>query len=341
MKTASTFVLLTGATGFIGSWVLRELLAKDYHVRVLLRNPSAELLKDNRIEHYIGDIRDADSLQGIEKNIDWAIHCAAMLGKWGDDDADLFRTNVEGSLNLFKQFSNTGLEKFIYLSAGGVTGPLNGKIGNENSICKPATAYEKSKREAEKKLAKLSKQLDLPLLIVRPTFTYGPTDKHKSPLFVAVKKARFAFIGSGKTLLSPVYITDLVDGLFLALKEGQDGETYIISGEQAVSKQQLIYCIADELGVSRPVIKIPYFIAWNIAIIMESLGKKFNFQPVITCSKVMMMGDDFSYSIDKAKKELNYLPRVSLKQGIKNTVAYYRKQGWLDNCNGLTVSLKK
>jgi nucleoside-diphosphate-sugar epimerase len=287
-------------------------------------------LNDLPLELFKADLTLPDSLSGIADNVDTVFHCAGILGKWGSDETLIEQTNVQGSLNLLKCFKDKKIQRFIYLSAGGVTGPVADGIANETTICLPATNYERSKLVAEQSLLQYAHQHHIPLLIVRPTFTYGPSDHHKLPLFQAIKKNRFAYIGNGLSLISPVYIDDLINGILLALENGRVGETYIISGTNPVTKKELIETIADALNVKQPQIKIPYRLAWMIASILEGIAPYFNnFQPIITRSKVMMMGDNFGYSCQKAQSELNYQAKVSLRSGIAKTVAEYRQRGLL------------
>lgn len=321
-----TRILVTGATGFIGSNLVKVLIQKGYDVRVLV--PEAE--KEKVFSHtdiFVGDIADSDSLQNIQKDIRIVIHCAGILGKWGSGESDLYRVNVEGTENLLKQCSFTELDKIIHLSAGGVSGPVAGGMVDETYPCNPATEYEKTKLTGEQRALELAEQLDLPLTVVRPTFTYGPGDPHKTGLFRAVKKGKFAFIGDGMSVNHPVFIDDLINGIFLALEKGKNRQIYIIGGERPVTKKELVHTIADTLGVKRPGIYIPRWIADLAAPLLEMTGRIIGFEPVLTKSRVMMMGDNFGYSIKKAQSELGYNPIVSLKDGIEKTVRYYLEKG--------------
>ncbi len=315
-------VLVTGGTGFIGSNLVSSLLRQNYNVRVLARNRQVTE-KIEGVEIFEGDLTDFQSLSGIEDQVDIVVHCAGIMGKWGVSEESLYRVNVQGTLNLLKKFSSTSISVFIHLSAGGVTGPVRGNVADETYVCMPVTPYEKSKFLGEKKVLELSEEMNIPVVVLRPTFTYGPGDPHKTALFRAVKKGKFAFIGNGKSLNTPVYIDDLINGIILAIEKGRAGETYIIGGRSPVTKLELIYTISDELGVRRPRVMIPRWFAWPVASCFEILGRIFQSEPVITRSRVMMMGDNFGYSIGKAEKELMYEPKTDLKEGIAKTVQSY------------------
>ncbi|MCP3978209.1 MAG: NAD-dependent epimerase/dehydratase family protein [bacterium] len=320
-------VLITGATGFIGARLVPALLEAGYRVRALVRDPArAADLGDAEIAQ--GDLLRPESLAGVESDVDVVVHCASILGKWGTPESEIHRVNVTGTQNLLDRFSDRPLRRFLHLSAGGVSGPVATRSVDESYVCRPATAYERTKLTAEQ--AVLASAGDgLAATVVRPTFTYGPGDPHKLALFRAVKKGRYAFVGDGLSVNHPVFIEDLVRGILLALEHASSGEVYIIGGPQPETKRDLIYAIADGLGVTRPRLRIPRGIAWPAACVLEAVGRALGFEPILTRSRVMMMADNFGYSIDKARRELGYEPRMELRPGIERTIESYRAAGLL------------
>ncbi len=139
----------------------------------------------------------------------------------------------------------------------------------------------------------------------------------------------FVFIGNGRSVSSPVYIDDLINGILLATENGRNGQIYILGGEKPVTKQELINAIADRLGIGHSKIKIPRWFGWLSALGVEYLGRIFHFEPILTRTRVSMMADNFGYSIQKAKKELGYKPQTGLRNGIAKTVTYYLENGLL------------
>jgi len=320
--------LVTGATGFIGGYLVRALQQAGYAVRALVRD-EAKLQGLGEVEPFRGDLLQPDSLIGIERGIDVVVHCASDLGKWGTDPRRLHEVNVRGSIGLLERFRDSGLRRFVHLSAGGVTGPLRERSVDETYECRPATAYERTKLLAEQSLLETSQALGLAALVVRPTFTYGPGDPHKLALFRAVKRGRYVFIGGGHSVNHPVFIEDLICGILLAIERGSVGEVYIVGGEHPVTKRELVQTIADALGVRRPRLSIPRWFAAIAAWELELAGRLFGFEPILTRSRVMMMADNFGYSIDKARRQLGYTPRTGLAEGIEKTVRHYVEAGWL------------
>jgi nucleoside-diphosphate-sugar epimerase len=327
-STGKGNVLVTGATGFIGGNLVRELQREGYAVRALVRDENRAAGLDG-VELFEGDLREPESLAGIERDVDTVVHCASLLGKWGTDRALLYDVNVRGTVELLTRFRDVKLRRFVHLSAGGVTGPLRQRSVDETYACKPATAYERTKFLAEREVLAQSKRTGIPATVVRPTFTYGPGDPHKIALFRAVQRGRYVFIGGGESVNHPVFVDDLIRGILLAVERGRAGEIYIIGGERPVTKREFVWSIADALGVKRPAWNVPKWFAVISAWKLELLGWMLRFEPILTRSRVMMMADNFGYSIAKARKELGYVPRIELHEGIATTVRSYLEAGLL------------
>lgn len=327
-STGKGNVLVTGATGFIGGYLVRALQREGYAVRALVRDESRAAGLD-RVELFRGDLREPESLVGIERDVDIVVHCASLLGKWGTDRTLLYDVNVRGTIELLARFRDIELRRFVHLSAGGVTGPLAQRSVDETYACKPATAYERTKFLAEREVLEQSKRFGIPATVVRPTFTYGPGDPHKIALFRAVQRGRYVFIGGGESVNHPVFVDDVIGGILLAIERGRVGEAYIIGGERPVTKREFVWSIADALGVKRPGWSIPKWFAVITAWKLEVLAWIVRFEPILTRSRVMMMADNFGYSIEKAGKELGYAPRTGLREGIAATVRSYREAGLL------------
>jgi nucleoside-diphosphate-sugar epimerase len=241
----------------------------------------------------------------------------------------LHAVNVRGAVNLLERFRDSGVRRYLHLSAGGVTGPLRQQAVDETHPCRPATDYERTKLMAEQEILERSALWEIPATVVRPTFTYGPGDPHKLALFRAVKRGRYVFVGGGESVNHPAYVEDVVAGILLAVERGRTGEVYIVGGEEPVTKRELVYAIADALGVKRPRWNLPKWFAVISAWKLEVLGWIFGFEPILTRSRVMMMADNFGYSIAKARDQLGYAPRTGLREGIEKTVRSYREAGLL------------
>lgn len=324
-------ILVTGATGFIGRNLVRRLVAQGHVCRCLVRkNSRIDCFEDDaNVELFYGDITQKHSLTGICKGIDVVINSAGILAKWDSSIDDLRSVNADGIVNLADELIGNTVEYVIHVSAGGVTGPVKGPPADETYECRPKTVYEKTKLEGEEKALQLFRQHNLPIVVVRPTFTYGPGDPHKLPLFRSVKKGSFVFIGSGASTNHPVYIDDLITGILLLLNKRIAGEIFIIGGPQPVTKKDLVQTIAEELGVNKSFLHIPRWLAISGASVLVFLARLLRFEPIVTPSRVSMMADNWGYSVKKAKERLGYEPQFNLKPGIKKTVQSYIELQWL------------
>lgn len=323
-------ILITGATGYIGSHLVNHALKQGHKVKALvLKNIHYERLKEANVELVFGDLADMKALGNACSDVDVIYHSAALLGMWGVSAQEMYQVNVEGVRNLIKACIKANIRHFIHLSASGVTGPLGKEVADESHKCKPYNIYTKTKLQGELLALEMADKYELPLTVIRPTFTYGPGDHRKLSLFKMVKKKTFVFIGNGKSTIHPVYIDDLVDGIELAAKHPPRGEVYIMGGERSVTKRELIYTIADSLTVPRPRIHIPVLFAELVARTLESTGKVLKFEPLITVSRVELMAKNWGLSIEKARREIGYEPKVNLLEGIKKTVEWYQKNGCL------------
>lgn len=323
-------LLITGATGYIGGKLAAFYASSGGRVRLFVRRPERlpAFLKES-CEISIGDITRMGDLRTACQNVAAVIHAAGLLGKWGTPYEVMRQVNVEGVEALMTAAQAAGVRRIVHLSAGGVTGPLGLKPADETYPPAPVTDYERSKWEGEQRALECARRLQLSLIVVRPTFTYGPGDPHKLNLFRAIRKGRMVFIGDGGSTTHPVYIDDLLAGIDAALKADADNTVVIVGGERPVTKRELIWGIADALGVKRPKIRIPVTLGNILAGCCETAAKVLYFDPPITYSRVLMMSRNWGYSIRRARELLNYHPRVSLEEGLSRTIAWYREHGWL------------
>lgn len=323
-------LLITGASGYIGGKLAKYYLEEGTDVRLLLRRPDRlpSNLKE-RCSWVQGDITQPETLPAAVEKVEAVISAAGLLGNWGLPYQKLFEVNVTGALNLIQAAFNAGVCRFIHLSAGGVTGPLCKDLANETYSPAPVTDYERTKWEGEKRALEEALKENLNLLVVRPTFTYGPGDPHKLNLFRAVKKGRFAYIGNGYSTVHPVYIDDLVVGIDSALKSNLKQTSIIIGGPAPVTKRQLVEGIANALGVRKPTLFVPVFMAEILANVCELTAGILRFNPPLTKSRVLALSKNWGYDIRKAREELGYQPQIDLQEGLRRTVSWYQERGWL------------
>ncbi|MCR4407759.1 MAG: NAD-dependent epimerase/dehydratase family protein [Anaerolineae bacterium] len=324
-------VLVTGGTGFIGSHVVRALIEQDKRVRVLLRKTSsATTLEHLGVELFYGDLTDKSSLDGVADNVSHVVHLAGLLGGAKVAEQRYWEVNVQGTANLLEQFQDRPFERFVYCSTTGVLGPISNPPADETWPLSPSNLYELTKCEAETLVRKYSQDRGIPAAIIRPGLVYGPGNLHLLGLFRTIQRGLFFLIGTGSSLLDPVYIDDMVQGLLLSLYSPQAmGRTYIIAGERPVTIAELVHAIGRALGKKPYKFRLPVGIAMGLARCFEWLGHGLGFDPPLSVSRVRFLTENRACRIDRAREELGYHPTVDLEEGLRRTVIWYREQGLL------------
>ena len=166
--------------------------------------------------------------------------------------------------------------------------------------------------------------------IVRPSWVYGPGDTRTLKLFKAIKNRKLVIIGDGKTLIHPVYVEDVVQGLVLcALEKKSEGQTYIIAGEKSLEVSELVECIAGFCNRSIPKFHLPFLLAKLIAISFEVLYLPFSKRPPVSRRSFEFFIKDQSFNISKAKEELGYKPATDLTKGLNKTIRWYMENNYL------------
>ncbi|MFH1785018.1 MAG: NAD(P)-dependent oxidoreductase [Candidatus Micrarchaeota archaeon] len=318
-------LLITGATGFIGNALVRELINKRYKVRIFTRTSR---FKIDSIDAIVGDITDLDSCKKACEGIDVVIHCAGVLGGWGIANQKFWDVNVNGTENMLKAASEAKVKKFIHISSCGVFGPMEDEqIANENCPYNPTNIYEKTKIEGEKIVLKYAKKI--PIIIIRPDFVYGPGDLHLLKLFKTVKERRFVFFNDGKSKLHPTYINDLVVSILSATKSKKAvGETFNIAGPRPVTVKEFITTMAKALGVGPPTLSIPSPIPEIAGFVLDNSWGLVA-KPPLTLSQVKYLTKNRTTNWEKAKKILRYKPKTDVVTGMRNTVKWYRENNLL------------
>jgi len=324
-------ILVTGGSGFIGSKVVKKLVNIGHEVVILLREEKESKNIPEKISFQIGDITDIKSLKGSTKDIDIVIHLAGKMEEWNTEASELYNINFIGSKNIFLEALRGKVKHFVFCSTPGVCGIGKNYPVTEDEEYSGWGAYEDSKIKAEEFLIKVSKESKLQLTIVRPDFVYGPGDEQKLPLFKAIKKGKAFIPGQGNALLRPTYIEDAADGIILAsLKKQNSFSIYNIGGPEAVSVKLLFDTIAKDLG--RRIFHVPIWpqaIFYLIAYILEKVAKPLKTSPLLTRRRLKFFTMSHYTSIEKAKKELGYNPRIGIQEGIRETICWYKNKGLL------------
>jgi len=318
--------LVTGATGFIGSHLVDELIKKGYGVTCLARKTSSlKWIEGLDVTVLYGDCEDEESLKDIPSDAQYIFHLAGLTK--AKKDEDFFCVNVKGTENLLKAVSARvpGLKRFIYLSSLSATGPSkNGTPVNETSEPRPVSSYGRSKLEGEGVVAKYRESI--PATIIRPPAVYGPRDKDFHVLFKMLKKGFYPYWG--KCYYSLLYVDDLVRGLIMAA-EGEDteGGIYFLSDGKVYSNEDIVNEISNVLEAKIVKLRIPKPLISVLVSISEKLGKE---SSIINRDKLKELNCfHWVCNSSKAEKDFRFTPKVTIKEGIKWTADWYRIHQWL------------
>ena len=331
IKGVGMKVLVTGATGFLGSHVAESLAHQGWQVRTLARSASkAELLKRWNVEIEIGDLSDPAAVRKACEGVDAVVHCAAKVGDWGPVE-EYRQINVDATKVLLDACLEQKLGRFVLVSSLGVY-EARDHHGTDETTPLPAQhidGYTQTKVEAENLAMSYYRDRGLPLVVVRPGFIYGPRDETVMPRILANLKARLVtYFGSRHKRLNNVYVGNVVEAVELALKpDAPLGEAFNITDPQTVTKKVFFERIADLAGLPRPFATWPMWFARFMCGTFESAGKTFGFQPVLSMARLKFMGLNLDYSIEKARKQLGYVGKTSFDDGMAKTIDWLRAQG--------------
>ena len=328
--------LITGATGFVGAAVSRELLKKGHKVKALVRQSSVlDNLKNLDVEIVQGDLKDKDSLKRCLKDCKYLFHVAADYRLWVPKPKEIYENNVTGTENLMEEALSLGIEKIVYTSSVAVLGkPIEGDVANEKTpvnVDQMIGHYKKSKYLAEEKVKELYKTKKLPVVIVNPAAPVGPRDIKPTPtgkmiLDAAMKKIP-AYLDTG---LNIVHVDDVAKGHLQAFNKGILGERYILGGENMTFKE-ILEMISVLCGHNPPKIQLPKKPLYPIGYIFEIFARLFNLKnPMLTVDMIRMAEKKMFFSSEKAKKELNYKYK-SAKNALKDAIQWFIDNGYCRN----------
>lgn len=323
-------VLVTGATGFVGHHLIECLSSSGYEIRCLVRKSSRieKLKKYSDIEFFYGDVTEKESLKGIEEGIDYVVHLAAMghVSAVSEEAYAAFTSiNEQGTRNLLSQFvGSRTLKKFIHFSSTAAMGPVGVPVLDERSEPNPRTPYQKSKLRSEQAALSFYADSQVPVTVIRPCMIYGPGGLGEFHKFCRLmKKGIFPKIGFGKNLTPMVYVKDVVSATEIVMEKGIPGECYIVASDTSFPMDDIRNCIVRELGVKVPYIFVPAFAGLTGAKLLEILFNGLGREPVVTYRNMKSTVTDRTFNIEKIKK-LGYIPRMEYRQGIKNTIQWYK-----------------
>jgi nucleoside-diphosphate-sugar epimerase len=326
-------VLVTGATGFVGSHVAETLIRRGDRVRALARERADSAFLESLGATIVrGDLSEPGTLGPAVEGVDVIAHCAAKVGDWGHVD-EYRKVNVEGLRALFDAVLNRPLHRFVHVSTLGVYEARHhyGTDETEPLPDRHIDGYTQSKVEAERLALQYYRKQKIPATILRPGFVYGPRDRMMLPrLADRLRERSVIYIARGRYALNTTYAGNLADAVVLAIDNpAAVGEVFNITDGEFVSKRTFFETVADGLDLRRPRAfpPVPIWLARLMANWRESKFRRENrpHPPRITQAQLKFAGLNLDFSIAKARTKLGYSPRVQFQEGMKEALEWFKK----------------
>jgi dihydroflavonol-4-reductase len=319
-------ILVTGATGFIGSNLIIELHKQGYNVRAFHRKDSnTSTINRLDVAHCLGDLRDESSLYKAIEGCDIVFHTAAIVSFWKKKRAEQLAINVGGTRHVVEACLKFGVKKLIHTSSVAALGfRKDGGLIDETTQYNWGirNSYRYTKHLAEIEILKGIKK-GLQATIVNPSIVIGPRDFniHGGQFILGIKRGHIpAYINGGMNF---VHVSDVVAGHISAAKQGRSGEHYILGGVNLTFKD-FFDIVACEIGGKSPKLKVPNWLVKTIAKTSEFIGNITNTKPSLTSDLISSIGMNNRYSIEKAKKELSYFP-TPIENAIREAYQWFNE----------------
>ncbi len=326
-------VLLTGASGFIGSHLAERLVDLGYDVTCMVRKTSnVEFLKTLNVRLVYGSLEDRDSLRRVVTNVDLIYHPAGLIK--ARCRPDFFTVNCEGTRNLLNAIieASSGLQRFVYFSSQAAVGPAPDPTPlTESAPLKPITNYGKSKAEGERIIRELAHKHDIPFTIIRPPAVFGPRDMEILFFYKEARRGSLTVIGNPDKRLSIVYVRDLVDGTILAAESDRGvNETFFIAYDKPITWQWIATHIGEVLGRECRLRVIPYPVAYMVAFISELYSSLNGRVSMINRDKIRELAQRYWVcSPAKIREHLHFAPGSSIEYAMATTAEWYKKKGYI------------
>lgn len=340
VKSPDRRTLVTGAAGFIGSHLVENLSGEG--VSALVKPGETACRFPQSVTVFEGDLRDPASLETAMRGVEVVYHLAAISRHDANVlDEDYIAVNVEGTRNVLDAALKAGVRRVVFTATIEAVGMSpDGRPLTEETPQQPRNIYGRTKLQAEEMVVDYFRRHGLETVVVRPPMTYGPRELILlQRLFGVIAKGFFPLIGDGRAVTEFCYVKNQVHGIRLAAEKGRPGETYFISDARSYSIEEIVDAIAAALGVRLVKPRIPVPVALGMGFGFEVLSKVLPFHPfrlrqtgrppfsrrtVAWTSESRLFCD-----ISKARRELDYIPPYTLEEGIRETVEWYRSNGYL------------
>lgn len=325
-------VLVTGATGFTGSLLVRKLVGAGLNVSAIARASSRiEPLRDLPITWCRGEVFDPATVQAAARDVEYIFHVAAAFREAKYPDDYYRKVHVESTQLLAESAAaNPRFKRFIHVSTMGVHGHIEHPPASEESPFHPGDIYQLTKAEGEQWIMDYARKHTLPLVVVRPCAIYGPGDRRLLKFFKLALKPVFIVLGYGQCLYHLIHVEDLTDILLAAATHPRAvGQVFLAGNTEAIPLKELAILIAAHAGRKPLFIRLPvtpfFWLAGACEVVFKALGK----EPPLHRRRVAFFTKDRCFDTRKLRDVLEYRYRFDTRTGIHQTLDWYRAAGWL------------
>lgn len=324
--------LVTGATGFIGSFIAEELVKRGEYVRAFVRSTSnTKFLESLGVEIFRGNLTDPDSIRQAVKGMDKVFHSAALVGDWVPRK-EAFRVNVEGTRQMLEAAASEKVRRFIFVSSLAVLGMKDHhKTPSDASRVKTGDIYADTKIDSEELVVEAGKNRKLPFTVIRPGFVFGPRDNKVIPRMVEfIEKGKYTFIGSGDNKVNMIYVENLTDAVIRAsYSDKAIGQVYNVTNDSGMTMKDVAYMVSDLWGHKRPSKHVPKNVAYMLCNILEFFARAIRAKeaPLLNKTRLKFLSLNLDFDISKIREDLKYTPQIDMLEGLKKTKAWMEKEG--------------
>lgn len=326
-------VLVTGGTGFTGSALVKRLLNEGHEVVALdyKEGIQADVLRSLGANIFIGSVTDKSIVEHCMKGVDIVHHLAAAFRELNVPESYYYDVNVNGTRIVLESAYRNGVKKFIYCSTCGVHGDIENPPADEDAPITPADYYQRTKYEAEPFVKEYNDKGMMKTVILRPAAIYGPGDPERFfMIFKRVAKGSFPIFGSGDTFYHPLYVDNLIDAFMLCMASDKgNGREYLIADEGYFPIKEIVKKVGEALNVPLKIKHYPVMPLVIVGHIVEKVCKPLKITPPIFPRRVDWYRQNRAFNINRAKKELGYVPKIGLDEGLRRTGQWYKEMRYL------------
>lgn len=322
-------ILVTGATGFLGSRTIEKLAHESEVMKIIAagrKKKSIHAVNHSKIEYRLGDLTDADYVESIVSEVDYVVNCASLSSPFGDYE-EFVKANVDTQRLLIKYSEKFGVQRFVYISTPAIYNEFSDKFGVKESDSLPIKLinhYAVTKLMAEK----LIQQSSLSHIIIRPRALIGRGDTVIMPRLIrAYEAGRLRLIGDGQNRIDLTAVSNVADAIWLSLttEEENCNDVYNISNGEPVLLWEKIRFVLRELGLELSDKKLSYVGAMRIATVLELVSKVTKKEPTLMRYSVSTLANSLTIDITKAKEKLGYEPKMTTDEAIRAFLDWYKE----------------